>query len=84
MRAEGWDDAVAGNEQRESVLWCEQERRCELWVIKGSRYLRLFDGETLITEEPLLQGALWAQALALRTWRPARRQRHQFGFRESS
>jgi len=82
MRAEGRDDTVAGDEHRECVMWRDQERRCELWIVKGNSCLRLFDGETLMTEEPLLQGALWAQALALRTWRPGRRQRHQFGFRE--
>jgi hypothetical protein len=54
-------------------MWCELGRRCELWIVNGNSCLRLFEGETLMTEEPLLQGALWAQALALRTWRPGRR-----------
>ncbi len=82
MRAEGGDNGAAADERRERVVWCEQGRTCELWIVKGNGWLRLFDGETLITEEPLLEGALWAQALALRTWRPGRRQRYQFGFRE--
>jgi hypothetical protein len=51
-------------------------------MVNGNQCLRLFDGETLVTEEPVLEGAVWAQALALKTWRPGRRRRYQFGFRE--
>jgi len=51
-------------------------------MVNGRGCLRLFDGETLLFEEPVLEGAVWAQALALRTWRPGRRQRHQFGLGE--
>lgn len=80
MRTERRDDTGAGD--LECVMWCELGRRCELWIVNGNSCLRLFEGETLMTEEPLLQGALRAQALALRTWRPGRRQRHQFGFGE--
>ena len=82
MRPEGRDDTSAGDGRCEYVMWRDRERRCELWMVNGTTCLRLFDGETLLTEEPLLQGALWAQALALRTWRPGRRQRQQFGSRE--
>jgi hypothetical protein len=80
MRTERDDDNLAGDCMW--VVWCHVERRCELWMVSGNQYLRLFDGETLVTEEPVVQGAVWAQALALKTWRPGRRQRYQFGFRE--
>jgi hypothetical protein len=83
MRAEGPDNnATADDDRCDCVLWRDHDRRCELWTVNGAGCLRLFDGETLLTEEPLVEGAVWAQALALRTWRPARRQRHEFGFRK--
>ena len=68
MRTERDDDRAA--DECMWVVWCDHERRCELWIVNGSQCLRLFDGETLVTEEPVLQGAVWAQALALKTWRP--------------
>ena len=79
MRSE---DSPAPAEQRDCVVWRDHGRRCELWMVNGNGCLRLFDDEILVTEEPLLEGAVWAQALALRTWRPGRRQRYQFGFPE--
>jgi len=82
MRSEPGDNSAAPDERRERVVWRDLGRTCELWIVNGNGCLRLFDGETLVTEEPLLEGALWAQALALQTWRPERRQRYQFGFRE--
>ena len=45
----------------------------------GTDRLRLFDGEVLVTEEPVLHGALWAQVLALRTWTARRRRVRAFG-----
>jgi len=83
MRSQG-ADRRRGDEHCEDVLWCDRNRRCELWTVDGDRYLRLFEGDALLTEEPVLEGALSAQALALRTWGPSRRQRHLFGFRQSS
>jgi len=80
MRTERNDESLA--DECMWVVWCDHERRCELWIVNGNQCLRLFDGETLVTEEPVLQGAVWAQALALKTWRPGRRRRYQFGFRE--
>jgi hypothetical protein len=82
MRFDPDDHSAIAGERRERVVWSEHGRTCELWIVKGNGCLRLFDGEAMVTEEPLLEGALWAQALALRTWRPGRRQRYQFGIRE--
>ena len=72
MRPEPRRD-MAGEERCECVVWRDQERRCELWRVQGTDWLRLFDGEVLVTDEPVLHGALWAQVLALRTWTPRRR-----------
>jgi hypothetical protein len=82
MRAQGPDNGGRRKEHCEHVFWREHDRRCELWMVNGHACLRLFEGDTLLIEEPVLEGALLAQALALRTWRPGRRQRHLFGFRE--
>ena len=73
MGCEPQGDDQAGNDQCGCVVWRDEERRCELWRVQGTDRLRLFEGETLITEEPVLHGALWAQVLALRTWTPRRR-----------
>jgi hypothetical protein len=68
----------------ECVVWRDGDRRCELWMVNGIGHLRLFDGEVLLVDEPALSGALWAQTLALRTWRPGRRRhRYEFGVRDS-
>ena len=74
----------ADGEQCECVVWRDEQRRCELWKVQGADHLRLYAGEALLTEEPVLHGALWAQALALRTWTPGRRRRDRaFGVRNS-
>lgn len=83
MRVQGPDNGARRDEYCDRVFWREHNRRCELWKVRGHACLRLFDGETLLIEEPLLEGAVWAQALALRTWSPSRR-RHEFGVRERS
>ena len=69
----------ARGETCDCVVWRELDRRCELWMVDGNSCLRLFQGERMLTEEPVLQGAFLAQAIALRTWTPARHRRHQFG-----
>ena len=78
MRPEPRRD-MAGEERCECVVWRDKERRCELWRVQGTDRLRLFDGEVLVTDEPVLHGALWAQVLALRTWTPRRRRVLAFG-----
>ena len=82
MRTQPPDGPQAISEQCERVIWREEERRCELWIVDGRGCLRLFDGERMLTEEPVLREAIWGQAMALRSWRPGRGRRHDFGFRE--
>jgi hypothetical protein len=82
MSSDGRLDNGTRGETCESVVWRELDRRCELWMINGSGCLRLFEGDRMLTEEPVLQGAVWAQAIALRTWTPRRHRRRQFGSRD--
>jgi len=72
MRLEGHDPHAPPGAYCEGVLWRDHERRCELWIVDGTPHLRLYDAERLLTDERALEGALIAQALALRTWNPDR------------
>ena len=39
----------------EVIVWHEGVWRCELWTIGGSWQLRVFDGPTLIHQEPFFR-----------------------------
>ena len=52
MRPEPRRD-MAGDERCGCVVWRDRERRCELWRVQGTDRLRLFDGEVLVTDEPV-------------------------------
>jgi hypothetical protein len=48
------------------VAWREGGRRCELWTIDGVAFLRLYDDDVLIREEPLQRERALEQADDLR------------------
>jgi hypothetical protein len=48
------------------IMWRDRDRRCEFWVIGDVGRLRVYDGDTLIGDEPIEPGHGWAQAQKLR------------------
>ncbi len=38
--------------QCECVIWRDGARRCELWLLGGVEYLRVYDAARLLTQQP--------------------------------
>lgn len=50
----------------ECVMWRQDSRRCELWLLGGVAYLRVYDGTLLVLQEPAPAGLAYARAQELR------------------
>ena len=57
---------------RECVIWRDGARRCELWLLGGVEYLRVYDAGRLLTQQPATADAV-ARARQIRRALPAPR-----------
>jgi hypothetical protein len=48
------------------IMWRHRDRRCEFWVFADAGRLLVYDGNTLIDDEPIEPGRGWTQAQKLR------------------